>query len=351
MKSTSTTEGIATLIYSHDLEPGMWSKRHAQGDVPGYYPYGLHRIADCGMDVETETVRPARRSPWDWTGLINPGCWAPRPPARDARVALAWDESVAVPMFIRHRSSERRLMAGVIWATDQVQSSRYSPRLSIIREVYRRLDAVWVLSRAQISPLQEWLGVPQSRLHFLPFGIDTGFFPQAPLPERPMVLSMGNDRDRDPATLFEAMRIVRSQLPETRLVVQSRAGLASPAGVELIQRLSGRQVRELYTQASVVAIATKPNLHVSGMTTALEAMSVGRPVVLSHTEGAADYVREGVTGRLVAPGDPKAMANAILKLLSERELLRTMSNAAAAHVQRHHSETTMASALVRIARS
>jgi glycosyltransferase involved in cell wall biosynthesis len=341
---------FATIVYSQDLEPRMWSERHVKGEVPGHYPYGLDRIAHAGLRIETELVRPARRRPRDWTGLLNPRCWLPRRQERTGPAMLAWDESTAVPMFVRHAHSDRRLMAGMIWATDLVAAPGYSPRLSVLRQVYRRMDAVWALSGAQLPVLRDWLGIPADRIHFVPFGIDTNFFPAAPFPERPMVLSLGNDRDRDPATLFEAMRMVRSRLPHTRFVVQSQSGLPVPPGVEVIPRLTGPQVRELYAQATVVAVATRPNVHVSGMTTALEAMSTGRPVVLSATDGAADYVRDGNTGLLVPPGDPQAMADAVHGLLSQGDLLRDMGSAASAHVRASHSEDTMAAVLAGIAR-
>ncbi|MDQ0146989.1 glycosyltransferase family 4 protein [Pseudarthrobacter niigatensis] len=165
-----------------------------------------------------------------------------------------------------------------------------------------------------------------------------------------MILSLGNDRDRDPRTLFEALRMLLQHLPGTRVVVQSRSNLDAPPGVEVFSSLSGPRVRDLYREASVVVVATKQNLHVSGMTTVLEAMSSGRPVVLSGTPGAEDYVKHGETGYLVAPGQSSFLANAILDILSQQHLLERMGAAAAAHVRASHTEATMTRALAEVLR-
>ena len=45
-------------------------------------------------------------------------------------------------------------------------------------------------------------------------------------------------------------------------------------------------------------------------------MSSGKAVVVSQTEGLADYVRDGVNCRLVPPGDVQALAKAVTTLLS-----------------------------------
>jgi glycosyltransferase involved in cell wall biosynthesis len=67
-----------------------------------------------------------------------------------------------------------------------------------------------------------------------------------------------------------------------------------------------------------------------------EAMAVGTPVVATRVGGLAEVVRDGVTGRLVAPGDPAALAAAVLEVLGARA---AMSAAAREHARRFHTET------------
>jgi len=49
-----------------------------------------------------------------------------------------------------------------------------------------------------------------------------------------------------------------------------------------------------------------------------EAMAVGTPVVATRVDGLPEVVEDGVTGRLVAPGDPEALAAAVLEVLGRR---------------------------------
>jgi len=56
-----------------------------------------------------------------------------------------------------------------------------------------------------------------------------------------------------------------------------------------------------------------------------EAMAAGRPVVASAAGGVLDIVDHGVNGLLVSPGDTASMANAILRILRNDELARTLA--------------------------
>jgi glycosyltransferase involved in cell wall biosynthesis len=61
-----------------------------------------------------------------------------------------------------------------------------------------------------------------------------------------------------------------------------------------------------------------------------EAMAVGTPVVATRVDGLPEVVADGVTGRLVAPGDPPALAAAVLEVLERRA---EMGSAARGHAR------------------
>ncbi len=60
-----------------------------------------------------------------------------------------------------------------------------------------------------------------------------------------------------------------------------------------------------------------------------EAMAVGVPVVATRVGGLAEVVNDGVTGRLVEPGDPNALAAAVLDVLERQAAMGPAARTAA----------------------
>ncbi len=75
--------------------------------------------------------------------------------------------------------------------------------------------------------------------------------------------------------------------------------------------------------------------------TVLEAMGLGRPVVATDVGGIGDAVIDGVTGYLVAPRDPEALAARIVALLDSEDLRATMGQAGRRRWESHFTEERM----------
>jgi len=74
----------------------------------------------------------------------------------------------------------------------------------------------------------------------------------------------------------------------------------------------------------------------------LEAAACGRPVVVGTSGGAPEAVQDGVTGHVVEPRSPDAVAASISGLLDEPERARAMGAAGRAWVEQRWSWTTIA---------
>jgi glycosyltransferase involved in cell wall biosynthesis len=70
----------------------------------------------------------------------------------------------------------------------------------------------------------------------------------------------------------------------------------------------------------------------------LEAMTAGLPVVASKVGGIPEIINENETGFLVEPANPEALAQAIIKLIDDKELRVRMGDLAKAEVKKFSSK-------------
>ena len=327
-----------------------WRRRHARGEVPDSWPYGLDRLASYGVRVTpapayTGDARLARAA----RGLGRYEWLESRTSSGTPDAELCWDERVGVPAARRRGGPP--VVTGVIWLTDEQRTSRVHRLLA--GPGLRRAHRVWALSSAQLPVLRDDFGVPERRLVHLPFGIDADFFTPGlgAGPSPGLLVGAGNDRHRDHPTLVAAVAQVRRDHPGVRLELATRQPIDVPAALGVRHSsLTHGQMRDLYRRGSVTVVALRPNLHVSGISVALEAMACGRPVVITDTPGMRDYLTDGHTGLLVPPGDPAALAAAVTSLVAEPERAREMGEAARKEVEERFSTQVQAGRLAELIR-
>ncbi len=93
-----------------------------------------------------------------------------------------------------------------------------------------------------------------------------------------------------------------------------------------------------------------PSLYEGMPLTAIEASAMARPVVATAVDGTPEVIRDGVTGRLVAPGDVQALADSIIALLHDPEAARRLGAAARAWVLDRFDLDTQVEATARVYR-
>lgn len=313
-----------------------WERRHRNNEVPGRWPYGLDALGAFAPTSSIDLPVPSKIArARDRLGI--------GPRERRDNVGVTWDENAALRMATSRPYASH--VSGVIWLTDAAARGRDLGRLPA---VLAECAALWVLSDAQIDPLRRIVSGPP--VEYVRFGIDHSFFTRQSAPSLARVVSVGGDRDRDTQTLFRALDGVHAARPDVELVVQTATDLTPPDGVHTIRHLPHEKLRELYASASLVAIATRPNLHVSGMTVSLEAMATGRPVAVTRTPGMADYIEAGVTGLLSEPGDAEALSSHILELLDDPARTAEMGAAGRRSVEQQFTSELMAEAIYEIVR-
>jgi glycosyltransferase involved in cell wall biosynthesis len=146
--------------------------------------------------------------------------------------------------------------------------------------------------------------------------------------------------------LLACAALVAGRCPAVRFAVAGAGPLARPLSrrvnqlglehrVVLLGHVGDRaRMAALYRGA---ALYLHPS-HYEGLPTALlEAMACGRPVVATAVGGAPDAIHDGRNGLLVSPGDPAAMAEAVLRLLADPALRIRLGAAARETVARRFS--------------
>ena len=148
-----------------------------------------------------------------------------------------------------------------------------------------------------------------------------------PLPSSPRALFVGVlERYKNVDGLAEAWRRVAPRVPAAQLHVVG-SGAAQPVVEQLVDDLPARTSwTERLTPSEVAAALDDSTLLVlpsrsEGMGRVIvEAFCRARPVVASRVGGIPDLVQDGSNGLLVEPGDTDGLADALVRVLDEREL-------------------------------
>lgn len=110
------------------------------------------------------------------------------------------------------------------------------------------------------------------------------------------------------------------------------------------------QVWDLYQRIDVFAI-TRPDTAVTRMVTPLkplEAMAMGRPLVVSNLPALREIVEDGTTGLLYTPGNVRQLADHCVRLLEDPDLRGRLSASARQWVLHHRTWTAVLAALPQI---
>ncbi|WP_062209632.1 glycosyltransferase [Streptomyces sp. NBRC 109706] len=156
------------------------------------------------------------------------------------------------------------------------------------------------------------------------------------LPQRaPLVVCVGRlDERHGQDVLLRAWPRVAARVPGARLALvgegPERAALRRAAGPDVLFTGRTEDILPWFAAADVVAAPTRWG----GIGVApLEAMAVGRPVVIGDVGGAADSLPPGMSRPcLVTPGDPVALAGALAELLVDPERRGALGERARAHM-------------------
>lgn len=315
-------ERTAYVHLKHGLDAARYREQYRRGEVPDETPYGFHHAESMGWRVafsvdhpEPAPVRVMRKALTRVLGFDLLHAYRNRGSIAAADVVWTMEEiqflAVCALPFVARGMKRPRLIGQTVWLFNKWNG--YSGiRRAMLRKLLLRADALTFHSKRYLPVVSEL--VPGSKPRMLPFGISLDSFPwrrargerHAPL----RILSMGSDATRDWTTLLEAfgnderfdLVVICGWLDDE--TVSRYRNLRAPRNPSM------PEFRALYEWADVVVVPMVENLY-SGITVALEATSVGVPVVASDTGGVPTYFsRDEVL--YVPPSDAEALRSAML---------------------------------------
>jgi len=208
----------------------------------------------------------------------------------------------------------------VFAVSDHVRTSIRYPRL--LR--YRRLPPVETLYHG-IDPAAEREGAAGADVRR-----ELGIAPDAPV-----VGTVANFKEhKGHRFLLEAADRVRREIPGARFVLVG----SGPLETEIRRQVAKLSLQDAvvfagfredaWRAASAFDVFALASVHEGLSLAVVEALALGKPAVVTRAGGLPEVVEHGRQGLVVPARDPRALADAIIRLLEDAELRRSMGTAA-----------------------
>lgn len=200
------------------------------------------------------------------------------------------------------------------------------------------IDLFIVYSSRQRRFIEERWHLPEGKIAYTPFTVDTVFYAQDQITVTPrrMICSAGREC-RDYPTLIEAVRdldvevVIAAGSPYSKRRDTTKE-VEIPPHVK-VDQLGPRALRQAYADSLFVVVPLYNVDFQAGVTVILEAMSMGKAIICSRTLGQTDIVVHGETGLYVTPEDPAALRAAIDQLMADPDLAKRMGEAGRRRVE------------------
>jgi glycosyltransferase involved in cell wall biosynthesis len=154
--------------------------------------------------------------------------------------------------------------------------------------------------------------------------------------DRPVIGFVGRlEARKGPLDLCLAVPLIKARRPDARILIigddvhaqdaEYAARVIGAPGVEHVPWVNDAAALMRHLDVLVHPSRQEPFSTVLG-----EAMAAGTPVVATNVDSLPEVVEDGVTGRLVGPGDIGALADAVVEVLDRREEMGAAARVAAA---------------------
>jgi phosphatidylinositol alpha-mannosyltransferase len=204
---------------------------------------------------------------------------------------------------------------------------------------FRKLDGRIAVSQVALDYVNKYF---PAEFQIIPNGVDTQHFNERVTPierfadGKTNILFVGRLEKRKGFThLLEAYKLLKPEVPNCRLIqvgpgvrlrkrYEKRARQYGLPDVHFTGYASYIDLPRYYKTADIVCFPATGRE--SQGIVLLEAMAVGKPVVATNIEGYTSVLTDGIEGITVPPKDPAKLAEAILKLINNKQLRQQMGD-------------------------
>jgi glycosyltransferase involved in cell wall biosynthesis len=305
----------------YGLDVTTYEQAYCKGNEPDRSPYGFHHAIDYGFDLSFSRDAPRRfgivaRVLNRLMGFDILHAFTNRDRVRAADViwVMTEREAFALALLFAFRLVPRRpMIANVVWLFNRWRGLPPWTRW-FYRRLARYISRLTVHSAGCLEIAPEAL--PDRRVELMYFGVNTSLFTLTPPVVREMsspirLFAAGNDHTRDWTTLLNAF----GNDPRFELLIicrwLSHDLEARYDNLKVARSATMPFFLDCYADADLVIMPMHENIF-SGITVALEAVAVGKPLVSSRTGGIPTYFSEAdVT--YVPADDPEVMRRIVLE--------------------------------------
>ena len=336
-----------TVFYAYRDSP---PRRRALAAPPGaperYLLFGLDELVARGWTARHDLERGSAAPAWAQAGgralkaaLERAGGYggdfatvlASLRESNRADVVLSTVDTVGIPLILLARTG--RVRPPVVYVAIGLPERLERLRSERMRRLYARslagTEAVIAYSEHEADELRRFMSAHGVSTHveFVPFGVDETAFAPSLTQAAVDVVMAGADPHRD-VDLF--VGLARDAPTRTfRLVTTSdraRDITSVPANLEVETDIPFEAMKRSLEEARVVALPVLDNTYSGATTVLLQAMALGKPVVVTRTRAiATGYgLVDGDNCRLVEPGDAAGFGRTLAGVLRDEWHARSL---------------------------
>lgn len=211
----------------------------------------------------------------------------------------------------------------------------------IIKKILSQADTILVLSSSAKYELAKVFNISLDKIEVFYFGADLDFwkYKKYEISKRNYILAIGNDMNRDYETLC---RVVSNKY---KTVIVSNKKIEYE-GIEFKSNLTNEEVRELYYGARIVITPSiKLLTESSGLSTTVQAMASGTPVLISDSLPMRELFVENKEIFYFEPENKSSLEEKLNDIWNNEALLKDVSNNAYKSIKIKYNTFNMAKEL------